>query len=95
MQPELRGIVEQYIDFALSDAQMLGYQRYVKTLKPYVKSIQDAVFGLVVGMIVTSCIDNVIFYTRGKPTPEQIDRVREIVKEKISKIKSRVLETLV
>jgi hypothetical protein len=62
MEPELRGIVEQYVDFALSDAQMLGYGRYVNTLKPYVKSIEDAIFGLVVGMIVASCIDQIIFY---------------------------------
>lgn len=93
MQTELRGIVEQYIDFALSDAQMLGYRRYINDLKPYVKSIEDAVFGLVVGTIVASCIDQIIFYTRGKPTPNQLEKLREIVREKIPKIRSRVLET--
>ena len=88
MQPELRGFVEQYIEFALSDAQMLGYQRYVNTLKPYVKSIEDAILGLVVGTIIASCLDQIIIYNRGNLTPNQVDKLREIVKEKIPKIKS-------
>jgi len=95
MQPEIRGVIEQYVDFALSDAQMLGYQRYVNALRPYVKSIEDAVFGLVVGMIIASCIDQIIFYTRGKLTPNHIEKLQEIVMQKIQRIRSRVLETLV
>jgi hypothetical protein len=99
MQPELRGIIEQYIDFALSDAQMSGYQQYIDSLKPYVKSIEDAVFGLVVGMIIASCLDQMIFYTRIYTrtvlTPEQIEKLRETILDKIPKIRSRVFETLV
>jgi len=95
MQPEMRGSIEQYIDFALSDAQMLGYQRYIKTLKPYVKSIEDAVFGLVVGTIIASCLDQFILSYRRPPTPSEMDELQRIIKEKIPKIRSRILETFV
>lgn len=95
MQPELRGVIEQYIEFALSDAQMGGYRQYIEALKPHAKSVNDAILGLVVGTIIASCLDQIIVYNHGSISPVQIEKLREIVTEKIPKIKSRVLETFI
>ena len=89
----VRGVIEQYIDFALSDQQMMGYRRYIEGIKPFAKSIDDAILGLVIGLITASCLDQLIFYNRCNPVPEDMIDLQRIIIDKIPKIKSRISET--
>ena len=97
MDHELRGLIEQYIDFALSDKNMVIMQKYVNGLKPYVKSTEDAMLGLVLGLIIASCTDKVIMYHANdvKKIPADVDATRKVIMDKIPTIRSRVLETFI
>lgn len=94
MRAEIRGIIEQTIDYAISDEQMSIYQQFFKTLKPYVQSQEDAVFGFVVGSVITSIINFFFTVFRKKLTPNEIEETRRIIYRRIHEIRSRVLVTL-
>lgn len=95
MEPAIRGYIEQLIDTILSDEYMVLTQLHIRNLKPYVKSLEDGAFGFILGTIVANCFAS-IFITRGRAlTDDEMSEFVKIINEKIPRIRSRILETLV
>lgn len=93
MEPQIRGIIEKQIDLVLTDENLAVIRQMFESIKPYVKSIDDAALGCILGEIQTT-MSSIYSFILHRPSTEQ-ERIElvEIYARRIPEIKSRILQT--
>ena len=49
MEPTVRGLVERFIDTALEEKTLQDHINFIRSLRPAVSSVEDAVLGFILG----------------------------------------------
>lgn len=93
MQPIERGYIEQFIDGLLTEEQVTTMRKRFDELAPYVHSVDDAIFGCIYGTLLTGCLDQLLIIRQRGATIEEIQEVRNIILEKIPRIKTLIAKT--
>ncbi len=88
-----RGYVEKLIDGMISDEQIGKVRVKMNQLVPYVKSVDDAIFGYLLGTITMGCLDHFLISHQRGPNPEEMDDLIRIEREKIPLIKSKIAQS--
>lgn len=94
MQNVDRGYVEQFIEKIISDEQIKVFKTEMTALTPYVKSVEDAIFGMVLGTTMTVCLDHYLIDYRRKATSEEKTEMLKVIFEKIPQIKLQIIKNL-
>jgi len=89
----IRGYVEKVIEMQLTN-ENLASLHLVEALKPFIKNKEDVIFGYILGWVSASMAAFFIQTLGRQPTSEEMNEVAEAVKNSLTRIKSRIYETL-
>lgn len=90
----LRKIVKIKIDFQLADESLAMTHNLYESLKPAIRNREDAVFGHIIGSVHESAMNIFTLTLRRHPTQEELNEIGEVIKNNITRIKSRINATL-
>ena len=89
----LRGLVENTIDSYLTSEQLIQTHKFFEDLKPAINNRLDAVFGFVVGQILSDVSGLFSFFLKRQATPKETDEITKAISERLLEIKGRINET--
>jgi len=92
MEPLVRGIVERFIDSQLSEETLRNRIHLMRSLKPNIRSEEDAVFGLMLGEVFGRLLHYYRYFLEREATDEEIEDYFKIISRRAIEIKSKIRE---
>lgn len=93
MEPSIRGLIEQSIDAVLSDASMQLLHIGFESLRPLVKSREDAILGYIFGNIISLISSYYTMLLRRTLTANEMSEMSRVLNDRLPLIKSRIAQT--
>lgn len=88
----VRGFVEKIIDDQLSEENLAKNHEFFESLKPVVGNRRDAIFGYILGKVISKVEDFFIILQR-KPTQIELIEAATATRNRFLRIQSRINET--
>lgn len=88
----IRGYTEYLIDNELSAENLAKKHKFFESLKPVVENRRDAIFGYILGKVMTKILD-LFDLLKQEPTQEELIQVATATRKRYLEIKSRINET--
>ena len=87
---DIRGLIERSIDFYTSPSSLNSSITSFKELTPIVKSMEDVLFGFVIGRVVQESYTLIVSRYRKMPTEEQATKLTEIILRRAEEIREKI-----
>ena len=88
----VRGFVEKLIDIELSEEKLARNHKFFEYLKPAVTDRRDAIFGYILGVVMTKVADFFVLLKR-EATEIELIEAATATRKRFLEIKSRINET--
>ena len=92
MEPQIRGSIEKLLDDYLTTDQLTAFLLVLKEIQPSVNSIEDAIFGYIIGATQGAFV--AMYHQKHNRTPDESERAvfLTILGRRAAEIKSKTRE---
>lgn len=90
MESETRGVIEKTIDYYITSDSLYHSITSFEELAPIIKSKEDAIFGFVIGRVVSEFHVVVLARYRRTPTREELEDLNAVLLRRAEEIRNRI-----